>query len=229
MDISSLIEFDKQLLLMINSSESLWLDNFACILTTATTWIPMYVALFYMVIKCNDMMKHIIFIIGCVALCVFISGSLNDMFVKPNVARWRPTHDPEIGILVDIVNGYRGGSYGFFSSHAANTFSIAIFFSLLVRNTALSVTLILWSFINCWTRMYLGVHFPGDILCGLIWGATVATTLYYIFLKFNREAAPRARFISQKYTSTGYLMTEIDVVISVFVFTILYAAIRSCC
>lgn len=228
MDFASLIDFDKHLLLVINGSDSLWLDNMAHVLTTATTWVPMYVALLYLVIKCNDSMKHIVLILAAVGLCVFLSGSLNDMFVKPGVARWRPTHDPEIGMLVDVVDGYRGGSYGFFSSHAANTFSIALFLSLLVRNAVLSSTLVIWSLVNCWTRMYLGVHFPGDILCGLLWGSIVALAVYYSLLRIDKTIGPGVRFISQKYTSTGYIHSGIDVVVSVLMFTLVYAVVRSC-
>ena len=71
-------------------------------------------------------------VMGAAVLCVVLAGMVDDMIVKPTIARWRPTRDPEIGMLVDIVDGYRGGRYGFFSAHAANTFSIAIFFCWLV-------------------------------------------------------------------------------------------------
>ena len=105
------------------------------------------------------------------------------------MARWRPTHDPQIGILVDVVNGYRGGNYGFFSAHAANTFSLAVFFSLLTRNRILSYFLISWSLVNCWTRMYLGVHYPGDILVGLLWGGLVGYGVYRLYLRVANPVA----------------------------------------
>ena len=167
-----LIQLDKQLLLWFNGSDSLFLDGLVETLTTATTWIPLYLGLFYLVLKNNDNVQKVLLVLGCAGLCVFLAGSLNDLFVKPWVARWRPSRDPEIAMLVDVVNGYRGGRYGFFSSHAANTFSLAIFFTLLVRSKVLSVAMILWSLLNCWTRLYLGVHFPGDILCGLLWAVS---------------------------------------------------------
>ena len=228
MDLESLIQLDKQLLLTVNGSESLFIDGLADVLTTATTWIPLYISLFYLVLKNNESMKQILLIISCAALCVVLAGTIDDTFVKPTVARLRPTHDFQIGMLVDIVDGYRGGRYGFFSAHAANTFSIAVFFSLLIRNGVMSLLLISWSFINCWTRMYLGVHYPGDILCGLVWGGLMGIIVYVIYYKINIRMATGMRFISSQYTSTGYQFSDIDVVINVLFFTFIYALVRAC-
>ena len=119
-------------------------------------------------------------------LCVLLAGAVDDSIVKPLVARWRPTHDPEIGVLVDVVNGYRGGNYGFFSAHAANTFSIAMFFSLLMRHRLFVCFMVAWSLINCWTRLYLGVHYPGDITVGLCWGALVGYTVYRLYCRVTK-------------------------------------------
>ena len=105
------IALDKQWLLALNGSQSLFLDSLMKTLTTATTWIPLYVALIYLVIKNSNDARKVVLTIGCALLCVFLAGSLDDMVVKPLVARWRPARDPEIGILVDIVNGYRGGRF----------------------------------------------------------------------------------------------------------------------
>jgi len=223
-----LIEFDKQLLLWFNGSESLFLDGLVKTLTTATTWIPLYLALFYMVLKNNDNIQKILLIMACAGLCVFFAGSLNDLIVKPEIARWRPSRDADIAMLVDVVNGYRGGRYGFFSSHAANTFSIAIFFALLVRSRLLTITLVLWSLLNCWTRMYLGVHFPGDILCGLLWGGTIGTAVWYLHFRMRKLMINKENFVSTQYTSTGYQLSDIDVVVTVMVLTFVYAILRSC-
>ena len=228
MDWNVLIELDKQLLLAVNGSESLFLDGLAKTLTTAATWIPLYVAMFYMVLKNNDTVQKILLILGCAGLCVLLAGSVDDMLVKPMVGRWRPTHDPQIGILVDTVNGYRGGDYGFFSAHASNTFSIAIFFCLLFRSRPLSVALVLWSLTNCWTRMYLGVHYPGDILVGLLWGGFVGVMVWLLHQQVSRQWSTGRGFVSEQYTSTGYQQVDADVVISVLIFTLLYAVLRAC-
>lgn len=228
MDWNTLISFDKELLLAVNGSASLFLDGLVKTLTTAATWIPLYLALFYLVLKNNDSTKKILLIVACAALCVLIAGSLDDLLVKPLVARWRPSRDPEIGILVDTVNDYRGGRYGFFSAHASNTFSIAVFFSLLIRSRLLTFFLIGWSFVNCWTRLYLGVHFPGDILVGLLWGGFVGMSVYFLYVRVSRNWSSKRKYVSAQYTSTGYLRVDVDVVISVLLFTLIYAVLRAC-
>ena len=223
-----LIQLDKQLLLWFNGSDSLFLDGLVETLTTATTWIPLYLGLFYLVLKNNDNVQKVLLVLGCAGLCVFLAGSLNDLFVKPWVARWRPSRDPEIAMLVDVVNGYRGGRYGFFSSHAANTFSLAIFFTLLVRSKVLSVAMILWSLLNCWTRVYLGVHFPGDILCGLLWGGVVGTGMWFLHQHIYKKINTQDFYVSTQYTATGYQKSDVDIVICILLLTIVYAILKSC-
>lgn len=228
MDINKLIDFDRWLLLAVNGSDSLFFDALADALTTAATWIPLYVALFYMVMKNNASVRRITFIVACAGLCYLLAGAFDDGVVKPLVARWRPTHDPVIGWQVDVVDGYRGGNYGFFSAHASNTFSLAVFFSLLVRSRLLTVALVAWSLVNCWTRLYLGVHFPGDILVGILWGGVVGTAVWLFYLRVERRHASGMQYVSSQYTVTGYQYRDIDVVISVLVFTLFYAIFRAC-
>lgn len=223
-----LIEFDRWLLLQVNGSTSLYLDGVVRTLTTAATWIPLYIALFFLVMRNNSTMRSILGIVGCAALCYLLAGAVDDGIVKPLIARWRPTHDPVVGWQVDVVDGYRGGKYGFFSAHACNTFSIAVFFSLLVRSRLLTLSLVSWSLINCWTRLYLGVHFPGDILCGLLWGGFVGTMVFLFHRRLERGYNHSGRFVSTQYTEAGYQRFDIDVVVIVLVATLIYALFRAC-
>ena len=134
-----------------------------------------------------------------------------------------------------MVNGYRGGNYGFFSAHASNTFSIAIFFSLLVRSRALTIGLVAYSLTNCWTRVYLGVHYPGDILVGLLWGAVSGITIYCLYryvsslLTSDRDKSSRrtsSNRASAVFTSSGYERRSVWVVLAVLMLTFVYAFIR---
>ena len=150
-----------------------------------------------------------------------------DIIVKPLVARWRPSNDPVLKYTVSVVDGMRGSDYGFFSAHAANTFSIALFFCLLVRSKVLSVSLVAWSLLNCYTRVYLGLHYPLDILCGLLWGGTVAIVVYCIYLRLYSRITPANNYISTQYTSTGFSLDDVDVVELVLISTLLYSVIRA--
>ncbi|MBR1558239.1 MAG: phosphatase PAP2 family protein [Prevotella sp.] len=209
-----LIHFDQQLLLLLNGSDSLFLDSIILTLTNAKTWIPLYLSLFYVVVKSNDTVGRILLVLAAAGLCVFLAGTIDDAIVKPLVARWRPGNDPQIGLLVDTVDGYRGGNYGFFSAHASNTFSIALFFSLLMRRRLLTVALVLWSLVNCYTRLYLGVHYPGDITVGLLWGALVGWGVYRFF--YCRFATP-----------TVYSETLCDIPVAVLCLTLFYAVMKA--
>ena len=209
-----LIQFDKHLLLMLNGSDSVFLDYVVMTLTNAKTWIPLYLALFYVVVKSNMTKKDILFVVAAAGFCVLCAGGFDDSVVKPLVARWRPTHDPQIGMLIDTVDNYRGGNYGFFSAHASNTFSIALFFSLLMRRRWLVVTLVCYSLVNCWTRLYLGVHYPGDITVGLIWGSIVGYCIYRLYCKITIPAVYSERLCF--------------VPIVVFLLTIVFALCRGC-
>lgn len=219
---------DRSALLAVNGSDSLYLDRMAHVLTTAITWVPLYISLFIVVLRNNDTVRKVLMILGAAALCVLLAGTVDDLIVKPTVARWRPTHDPVIGSLVDIVDGYRGGKYGFFSAHACNTFSIAVLFCWMVRSRLLSVAMVIWSLTNCWTRLYLGVHFPGDILVGLTWGFIVGTSVYYLFYRLTRHMSVGRRLISSQYTVTGYQRSDCDIPVAVLVFTLVFALIKSC-
>lgn len=225
---SFVISLDQELLLALNGSESLYLDRAVRSLTATLTWLPLYLSLFYVVLNNNENFRKVLLILCCAGLCLLFAGAVDDMIVKPGVARWRPTHDPQIGLLVDIVDGYRGGRYGFFSAHASNTFSVAVFFTWLIRSRLLSWALIVWSLTNCWTRLYLGVHYPGDILVGLLWGLMVGTAVYFLYARFTRGMTSGQRYISTQYTSTGYQRSDCDIPIAVLVFTLIFVLIKSC-
>jgi len=226
--IEFLQDIDRQLLLDINGSDSLYLDRLVRTLTNGLTWIPLYLSLFYMVMKNNDNFRRLLLVLGGAGLCVLLAGTVDDAIVKPLVARWRPTHDPQIGILVDIVDGYRGGKYGFFSAHASNTMSIATFFCWLARSRRLSIALVIWSLVNCWTRMYLGVHFPGDILVGLIWGITVGTGVYFLYRRLTRDMYTPRNLNPAQYTTTCYRRQDCNWPVAVFIYTLLFVFIKAC-
>ncbi|WP_394806048.1 phosphatase PAP2 family protein [Leyella lascolaii] len=172
-------------------------------------------------------MGQILLIIGCAAFCILLSGGVSDFIVKPFFARERPCNDLAFKGCISLANNFRATGYSFFSSHAANTFSLAIFFILLIRSRVLSVSLILWAFTNCYTRLYLGVHYPSDIAVGLIWGGVSGYCAYKLYHCMYGKIAPQITYVSTQYTVSGYDKRDIDVVIFTIIVTLLYAVIRS--
>lgn len=101
--------------------------------------------------------------------------------------------------------------------------SLAVFFSLLFRSRPLGVALVMWSLLNCWTRLYLAVHYPTDILCGLLFGALVGTAVYFAYLKLYRCVSPNIKYISSQYTSTGYDCDDIESILGVLMLTVTFS------
>ncbi len=183
-----MLELDKTLTLMLNGSNSLLVDGIAWTATQTATWLPLAVVLLYVIIRNNEIGGVWRMVLG-IALSILVADQVASSVFKPLVARFRPANDPAIMYLVDVVRGYRGGMYGFFSSHAANTFAVATFVSFAVRSRSLSAALYSWALLNCWSRVYLGVHYVGDLLVGALWGTLVGYTFYRLLIH-KRVTAP---------------------------------------
>ena len=222
-----LLDLDTKLLYLVNGSHSAFVDGVMMMLTNGFTWLPLYIALFILVIKNNESMAQIMLITGCALLCILLSDGLADFIAKPVVARWRPTSDPLIKYTIDVVDNYRPGMYGFFSAHAANTMSLAVFLSLLVRNRVFTFALVFWSLVNCYSRLYLGVHYPLDILTGIACGILVGVACFFICRHFYFKISPRFNYVSSQYSSSGYSIADIDMVLTVLVMIYAVAVIFS--
>lgn len=175
-----IIELDKELLVYLNSHHAPWLDVVMFWITKTEAWIPLYLYLIYLIIK-NYKKESWMILLG-VAITILIADQVTSSFMKPYFARLRPSQDPSIRDVLHLVDGYKGGMYGFASSHAANTFGVALFCWLLFRDQYKWMWLLFfWAAIMTYSRIYLGVHFPGDILAGL----TVGLLAGWIGLKFS--------------------------------------------
>ena len=187
--LEQLLHIDTEILLAINGWHAPWADTLMWIISAKTTWIPLYLLLVGLLVwryykPAMTSVKWLQRVPACVVMIVVIglavgaadfiaSGILKDLVARP-----RPTRVPELEGVLHLVNDYRSGQYGFVSSHAANTMAVALLFSLIWRNKIATVGLMLWVAANCYSRMYLGVHYPTDILGGLIVGSLVAVVAY---------------------------------------------------
>lgn len=227
MDFSKIQDMDMQVLSIFNGSDNIMLDQMVQILTSGLTWIPLYVMLFFVVMRNNETMGQIALVVGSAIFCVLFADGLVDGIIKQLAERWRPSNDPTFKYMVQVVDDIRPKGYSFCSAHAANTMSLAVFFSLLIRSKMLTITLVIWSFINCWTRLYLGVHYPSDILCGMIVGIIVGILVYLLYYKIYLRISPKINYISNQYTSTGYDHDDIDKAMVILMLTLVYVVTRS--
>lgn len=227
MDFSKIQDMDMQVLSLFNGSDNIMLDQMVQILTSGLTWIPLYVMLFFIVMRNNETMGQIALVVGSAIFCVLFADGLVDGIIKQLAERWRPSNDPTFKYMVQVVDDIRPKGYSFCSAHAANTMSLAVFFSLLIRSKMLTITLVIWSLINCWTRLYLGVHYPSDILCGMIIGIIVGILVYLLYYKINLRISPKINYISNQYTSTGYDHDDIDKAMVILMLTLVYVVTRS--
>lgn len=219
--------FDVTVLRWFNDSHSLWLDALATYFTSGWTWLPLYIALFVLVLKNNETIQQVGLVMGCTLLALVLSGGVDDFIIKPLVARPRPSSDPVIKYMIDVVAGYRGSDFSFFSAHAANTMAIATFFIWLVRDRLLSVMLVCWSLINCWTRLHLGMHYPSDIAVGLVWGVVAGSVAFLIFYRIYYKISEKINYVTSQYSSTGYAKTDIDIVVATLTLTLAVVMIVS--
>lgn len=229
MDFSTIQNIDFQVLQWFNGSNNVILDQLAVVLTSGVTWIPLYVVLFIVVMRNNETMSQIALVVGSAFLCILFADGFADGIIKPLAERWRPSNDPLVKYSVQVVDNLRMKDYSFCSAHAANTMSLAVFFSLLIRSRMISITMVTWSLVNCWTRLYLGVHYPLDVLTGIVLGGVVGFLVYLFYHRMYRRISPEIKYISNQYTSTGYDHDDIDMIMTVLMVVLVYVVIRALC
>ncbi len=178
--IEQLLNWDSSLFLYLNSFHTDFLDNFFWIVTQTKTWIPLYITFIFFIIKTKK--QEAAWILLGLILTVVIADQVASSILKELVGRFRPSRDPALSGLVHIVNNYTGGKFGFVSSHAANSFAFALFSSLIIKNRMYAFVIFLWAFINAYSRIYLGVHYPLDIIGGIMVGF-IAVWIVYALLK----------------------------------------------
>jgi undecaprenyl-diphosphatase len=179
-----LLQLDKNLFLAINGLHSETWDGIMWWISGKTTWWPFYLLLILFLAwkKRGQLIPLLLFLI----LVVTVTDQTSVHLFKNVFQRLRPCHEPELQGLVHLVNDYCGGRFGFISSHAANTFGVALLILLWIRKWWFTSLMILWALIVAYSRVYLGVHYPGDVMAGALWGAGCG---WLIFVLFRRVLA----------------------------------------
>jgi len=188
--IDNLVNIDRDLFLFLNGLNTSWLDPVMFWISKGGIWIPFYLFLVWLVGKQYG--RQTLWILLFVALMIAAGDQLANL-VKEGTHRLRPSQDTTL-CCVHIVNGYRGGTYGFYSAHASNTFALAVFLVMVMRKRYrwIAAVMIPWAFIMSYTRIYLGVHFPGDMLVGAMVGVLLGWGFGAGFLRLTRAINPRA-------------------------------------
>jgi len=177
----SILLIDKELFLFLNKLNSPFFDKIMWIISAKLTWLPLY-ALMLIALIYSKHKKAFFYIIGA-AICVALADQASVHLFKNVFLRLRPSHESDLADLIHLVNNYKGGTYGFVSSHAANSFAIAIYTAFIFNIKWYSYAIIFWAILVSYSRIYLGVHYPGDIIAGALLGSLIGF-LVLVFIEF---------------------------------------------
>jgi undecaprenyl-diphosphatase len=229
-NLKQLVMFDQNMTLALNGGNSLFWDGVMVTATSTMTWLPLALVFLYVMIENNSIQEFFLLLLMLV-LAILVADQFSSSFCKPYFARFRPAQDPYLMYQVDIVNGYRGGLYGFISSHAANTFALSTLVSLVVRSRKLTIGLFSWALLNVFSRVYLGVHYVGDIFFGALWGCITGFALYFLFLYFKKMIRKNTDKVNSsgvvECTVTCYRKSHITIILSVLIATYCFITIRA--
>ena len=218
--LQTLVNSDTGLFLFFNGMHNTFFDYFMSAYSGKWVWIPMYVAIWYVMLR-NFHWRVTLCCMLALALVITFADQACASWIRPYVERLRPSNpDNPLTEMVHIVNNYRGGRYGFPSCHAANTFGLAFFIFYLFRKRWLTVFMMAWALLTCYSRVYLGVHYPGDLLAGALVGWMGAYLVYRLFVRVS--GYQRAERITHVYA-------PIPVGGLTIVGMLVYAAIKAAC
>ncbi len=169
-------DIDTDALLAVNGLHDMFQDAFWWMVSAKWSSALLLLALVWILLHQNR--RHALLMLVMLAFTVLVADQVSSGLIKHLVERLRPTHDPSLDNMVHVINGYRGGMYGFVSSHAANFFAVATLLSFVMRHRLVTCSLFTWALLQCYSRVYLGVHYPGDIMGGIVVGVLAGWLLW---------------------------------------------------
>ena len=178
--IEILNEIDTYVFLSLHNIHSDFLDSFMMLFSGRYIWIPFYAALAVLLWRTKGTKSFLAYLVG-IGIAIALTDQVCATVIRPLVERMRPANlGNPLSDLVTVVNGYRGGPYGFPSCHAANSFALAAFMCAAVRRRSVMILLVAWAVLNSYSRIYLGVHYPGDLLVGAAIGSAIGYGMYVL-------------------------------------------------
>lgn len=184
--LEKILVYEREAFLFLNGSNSAYLDGFMWLYSGKTIWLPL-AFLILCVLSYKKNWKETLFILLAIALVITFCDQFASHLCKPLFSRFRPTHHPDFMNDVKVVFDYRGGRFGFISSHAANGFGFAMFMSLLFKYKPFTWVIFSWAAISAYSRVYLGVHFISDIIPGALAGLFFGYIVYEVYLYARKK------------------------------------------
>ncbi|MCI1682769.1 MAG: phosphatase PAP2 family protein [Bacteroides sp.] len=228
--LGKLLPYEKGLFFLINGSHTHYLDCTMWLFSGMKIWIPLALFIIFNLVYKKSWKRWVPALLAIVLVFVFCD-QFSSHLIKPLFARPRPTHYPYIMEHVKTLFGYKGGHYGFISSHAANSFGFAVFTAFLFRNKLYSIAIFVWATIVSYSRIYLGVHFPSDIIGGMIAGFLIGFFMYKVYRIVKRKmqpltmAIPLSEYSTTRINLVSYVIIGYIVLFSMlseFLITLLY-------
>jgi undecaprenyl-diphosphatase len=213
-----LAALDTQIFIAIHSAVHFaQADKFVMLFTGRFIWIPMYIALAWGLWRSYGTKKTLICLVA-IGLTITFADQLCATFIRPFVERLRPANlGNPVHRFVHVVNGYRGGMYGFPSCHAANTFALASILMFITHNRRLTVFIYTWAVLNCYTRLYLGVHYPGDLIAGAAVGTLVAFVMWWLLCRVVKHE----KLASDRNFFAAYIVAAV-IVVGILIYSIIW-------
>ena len=203
---TKIITLDQTVFRWVNGHHSDWLDWTMWCFSQGWSWLIVILTAYVFITLRNDR-KGWLWVLAGIGLCFLLADQISTNAIKEGVQRLRPCHELE---GVRMFHTGKGGLYGFVSSHSANAFAIAMFFSLMYggkrkaesgerrtengefKSAALPYLMFGWAMITGYSRVYLGKHYPGDVICGALLGIGVGAAVYFAISRIRRRAASKS-------------------------------------
>ncbi len=207
--LEKVLVLEHDLFLSLNGHHTAYWDDVMWLISGKIVWLPLAIFIL-LILFYKTSWRESLLVLLAIVLVVTLCDQFASHLCKPLFMRFRPTHHPDFMNQVHTVFGYRGGKYGFISSHAANAFGFAMYMALLFRHKAFTWTIFTWAVVMAYTRIYLGVHFISDIVPGIIAGCLFGILTYYIYVCVRkqlfawggREVAPPEQIYPEKHVWT---------------------------